>query len=237
MKYFILLASSVAVLLMAGCGSDRMNINGTTSIPELEGKTLYMKVYTDGDLQVIDSAHIQHGKFHFGGAEPDSSVMACLFLGDESLMPIALDGSKLVVKMDAAERKVTGSELNDSLFAFIARKTELDLQLAELPRRESRMILDGMDHRDIIRLLSDEAAILSKQEDELVTKFIKDNMHNCLGPGVFMIVTSNFPYPVLNPSIEEILTLASPQFLNDAYVKEYIRMAKENMEKLNSSGE
>ena len=229
--------SSVAVLLLAGCVSEKMNIQGTTSIPALEGKTLYMKVYADGDLQVIDSAHIQHGKFHFGAAEPDSSVMACLFLGEESLMPIALDGSKLVIKLDAADRKVTGSELNDSLFAFIARKTELDAQLVELPRRESRMILDGMDHRDIMRLLADEHAILTQQEDALVTKFIKDNMHNCLGPGVFMIVTSNFPYPMLNPSIEEILALAPPQFLNDAYVKEYVRMAKENMEQINNPDE
>ena len=106
------------------------------------------------------------------------------------------------------------------------------MQLAELPRRESRMILDGMDHREIVRLLSDEAAILNRQEDALVSKFIKDNMHNCLAPGVFMIVTSNFPYPVLNPTIEEIIALGSPSFLNDAYVKDYIRMAKENMEKL-----
>ena len=193
---------------------------------------LYMRVYADGDLQVIDSARIQHGKFQFQAAQPDSAVMACLFLGEESLMPVVLDGSSLVIQLDAAERKVTGSELNDSLFAFIARKTALDVQLAELPRRESRMILDGMDHREIVRLLTDEAAILNQQEETLISKFIKDNMHNCLAPGVFMIVTSNFPYPVLNPSIEEIIALASPSFLNDAYVQDYIRMAKENMEKM-----
>jgi len=95
------------------------------------------------------------------------------------------------------------------------------------------MILDGMDHREIIRLLSDEALILNQQEDKLVTQFIKDNMHNCLAPGVFMIVTSNYPYPILNPQIEELIALGSPSFLNDAYVKEYIRMARENMEKMN----
>lgn len=218
--------------MLGSCQTAKMNVQGTSTIPELEGKTLYMRVYADGDLQVIDSARIQHGKFQFQGMVPDSAVMACLFLGEESLMPIALDGSPLEVKLDAADRKVTGSELNDTLFAFIARKTVLDVQLAELPRRESRMILDGMDHREIVRLLSDEAAILNRQEDALVSKFIKDNMHNCLAPGVFMIVTSNFPYPVLNPTIEEIIALGSPSFLNDAYVKDYIRMAKENMEKL-----
>ena len=210
-----------------------MNIQGTATIPELEGKTLYLRIYADGDMQVIDSARIQHGKFRFQGTEPDSSVMACLFLGDESIMPVARDGSALTVKLDAAERKVTGSALNDTLFAFIARKAELDARVAELPRRESRMILDGMDHDEILRLLNTEAVVLSEQENALVSKFIKDNMHNCLGPGVFMIVTSNFPYPILNPQIEELIALGSPSFLNNDYVKEYIRLARENMDKLN----
>ena len=232
MRNITYILTNVAALALSCCQTTKMNVQGTSTIPELEGKTLYLRVYTDGDLQVIDSARIQHGKFMFQGAEPDSAVMACLFLGEESLMPVVLDGSPLEIRLDVADRKVTGSELNDSLFAFIARKTALDVQLAELPGRESRMILDGMDHREIVRLLSDEAAILNSQEDALVSKFIKDNMHNCLAPGVFMIVTSNFPYPVMNPSIEEIIALGSPQFLNNAYVKDYIRMAKENMEKI-----
>lgn len=221
------------VLAVAGCRQQSMDVQGTATIPELEGKMLYLRVYADDDLQVIDSARIQHGKFHFGGTSPDSAVMACLFLGDESIMPVVLDGSPLTITLDAAERRVTGSELNDSLFAFIARKTVLDAQLAELPRRESRMILDGMEHREILRLLSEEAAILNQQEDELVMQFIKANMYNCLAPGVFMIVTSNFPYPILNPRIEELIALGSPSFLNNAYVKEYVRMARENMEKMN----
>ena len=220
-------------LAFVGCGGNHMNIQGTATIPELEGKTLYLRIYAHGDMQVIDSARIQHGKFRFQGTEPDSSVMACLFLGDESIMPVALDGSALTVKLDAAERKVTGSALNDTLFAFIARKAELDARVAELPRRESRMILDGMDHDEILRLLNTEAVVLSEQENALVSKFIKDNMHNCLGPGVFMIVTSNFPYPILNPQIEELIALGSPSFLNNDYVKEYIRLARENMDKLN----
>lgn len=232
MKHLIYFLMATAALAVGGCQKTRMDVQGTSSIPELEGKTLYLRVYADSDLQVIDSARIQHGKFHFQAEAPDSAVMAYLFLGDNSLMPIVLDGSALTVTLNAADRRVTGSELNDSLFAFIARKTVLDTQLEELPRRESRMILDGMDHREILRILSDEAAIIQSQEDALVTQFIKDNMLNCLAPGVFMVVTSNFPYPILNPQIEELLALGSPRFLNDPYVKEYARMARENMEKM-----
>ena len=66
-----------------------------------------------------------------------------------------------------------------------------------------------------------------------MTRFIKDNMDNVLAPGVFMIVTSGLPYPMLNPQIEELEALGSPRFLNDAYVKDFLKMAHDNMEKLN----
>ncbi|MBP5772163.1 MAG: DUF4369 domain-containing protein [Bacteroidaceae bacterium] len=228
-SFFLL---SFCVFFLTAC-KDRLEIQGSTTIAELEGKVLSLRVFHDGDLVSIDSTRIMHGKFHFNGAALDSVVMANLFLGDESIMPVVLDGHPLTILLNENERKVIGSELNDTLFAFIKRKTALDLQLAELPRKESRMILEGMDHDDIIRQLNQEAAVLGKQEDRLVVRFIKDNMDNVLGPGVFMIVTSGFPYPVLNPQIEELITLASPAFLEDAYVQEYIRMARDNMEKMN----
>ena len=139
----------------------------------------------------------------------------------------------LTIVLNDNERKVTGSELNDSLFSFIRRKTAIDQAIAELPHRESRMILEGKDHDEILAQLNQEAAALSAQDEELVMGFIKANMNNVLGPGVFMIVTSSFPYPILDPSLEQLVTLASPYFLDDPYVKEYIRMARENMEKLN----
>lgn len=221
----------VLVLALTGC-HQHIDIQGTSSIPELEGRTLYLRVYRDGDLQAIDSTTITHGKFAFHGLAQDSTCMAFLFLDDQSVLPLVLEREKpLTMTLDENENKVEGSALNDTLFAFIRRKTLLDEQLAALPRRESHMILDGYDHDDILRQLSQEAAILNAQENELVARFIKDNMDNVLAPGIFMVVTSSLP-PMLTPQIEELVTLASPLFLNDAYVQEYLRIARENMEKL-----
>ena len=232
MRHFTYFLLSVLAVTLTGC-KERMEIQGSTSLHELEGRMLYLRIYQDGDLATIDSARITHGKFHFRGEARDTCVMANLFLGDESVMPVVIDDHPLVITLNENERKVEGSELNDSLFAFIRRKTALDMQLAELPRRESRMILEGMDHTEIIMQLNREAAELGAREDDLVMGFIKANMDNVLGPGVFMIVTSSLPYPMLNPRIEELITLASPTFLADPYVKEYIRLAQETMDKIN----
>ena len=214
------------LLTLAGCHS-RMNIQGTTSLAELEGRMLYLRIYSDGDLRAIDSSRVVHGRFQFD-ADMDS-----VFLGDESIKPIVIDETPLTITLTETERRVTGSELNDTLYAFIREKADLDEQMQALPRRESQMILEGLDHTDIIAQLNQEAAQLSARNDQLVTAFIKAHMDDPLGPGVFMIATSNYPYPVLTPQIEELITLASPYFRSHAYVQEYVRMAKENMEKMN----
>ena len=232
MKHSIYILTIFVACSLVGC-HPQLDIQGETSLPELEGRTLYLRVFENGDLQAKDSASIIHGKFQFSGPQMDSTVMAILFLEDKSLMPIVVEDCPLTVTLNETLRRVKGSALNDTLFTFIQRKTVLDEQLAELPRRESQMILNGMDHDEILRRLNQEAMVLQAQEDELVMRFIKDNMENALAPGVFMIVTSNLPYPMLNPSIEELVALGSPRFLNDAYVKEFLKLARENMEKIN----
>ncbi|MBR3514058.1 MAG: DUF4369 domain-containing protein [Bacteroidaceae bacterium] len=224
---FFLLAS----LFLASC-QKRPYIQGTTSISDLEGRMLYLKIYADGDLRDIDSTRIVHGKFQFTG-DVDSTVMANLFLEDMSLMPIVIDENVLQVSLSENERQIKGSALNDSLLAFAERKSVLDEKLEEIPHRESQMIMDGYDHAEIVSMLNAEIDDLTRQRSEMVSRFIKDNMDNVLGPGVFMIVTSSLPFPVLTPEIEEILALAPPSFLVNAYVQDYIKLAKENMEKMN----
>jgi hypothetical protein len=89
------------------------------------------------------------------------------------------------------------------------------------------MLLDGIDEETIDRQLSVEAATIAQREDSLVTNFIVENFDNVLGPGVFMIMTSNYPYPVLTPQIEDIMSKATKNFKDDPYVKEYYQTANE----------
>jgi len=182
-------------------------------------------------MQSIDSTRIIHGKFSFK-AQVDTVVMASLFLEETSLMPIVLDNNEINITLNDNGRKIEGSVLNDSLIAFIDRKAVIDDKLAEIPHRESQMIMDGMDHAEVVEQLNAEIAELSAQEQQMLMQFIKDNSDNVLGTGVFMIATSSLPYPVLTPELEEILTLAPASFNNDEYVRDYVKAARENMEKM-----
>lgn len=221
----------LALAAVLGACTDKYLVDGSTTVHGMEGKMVYLKVYQNSDLQNMDSCYVTHGKFVFKG-NMDSTVMANLFLGTQSLMPVVLEGGDIVLKIDEISQSVTGSPLNDSLYSFIRRKTQLDNQLAELPRMEGRMVMDGMDHDEVMVRLQAEARRLTREVDQLVTGFIKRNYNNVLGPGVFMIMTSEYAYPVLTPQIEELLVGATPYFLNNPYVAEYLRVARENMEKL-----
>ena len=49
-----------------------------------------------------------------------------------------------------------------------------------------------------------------------------------LGPGVFMMITSGYQYPILTPQIEDIMSKATEKFKNDPYVSDYYKTATEN---------
>lgn len=231
MRTFGRLTALLLLLPWIAACSDKYLVDGSTSVHGMEGKMLYLKVFQDTDLKNIDSCYVTHGKFTFSG-NMDSTVMANLFIGNQSLMPVVIEGGNIVLKIDEVAQTVTGSPLNDSLYNFIQRKTQLDNQLAELPRREGRMVMDGMDHDEVVARLRLEAQQLNRESDALVTGFIKRNYNNVLGPGIFMIMTSEYAYPVLTPQIEELIMGAPDYFLNHPYVEQYLKVARENMEKL-----
>lgn len=226
-----ILTLCLVIGLIATACSDKYIVNGTTSVHGMEGKMLYLKVFDKQDLQNVDSCYVTHGKFSFRG-NMDSTVMANLFLGNQSLLPIVLEGGEIVLNIDDGTQTVTGSPLNDTLYNFIQRKTQIDNQLTELPRREGRLVMDGMEHDEVIQYLSMEANRLHRENDALITNFIKQNYNNVLGPGVFMIMTSEYAYPVLTPQIEELVLGAPKYFLENPYVEQYLKVARENMEKL-----
>jgi len=204
-------------------------VEGSSNVDELEGRMLTLKVYVDGEMQSIDSTRVVHGRFSFVGGM-DSTMLANVFLGDLSIMPIVLEAGEVKLQINEAQQSATGTPLNDTLSGFILHKTQLDARMAELPHLESQMIMDGTDYDEIMFELRKMSRQIADENDKLVTRFIRDNYNNVLGPGIFMILTSSLPYPILTPQIEEIILSAPPYFLGHPYVKKYIEEAKQSEE-------
>lgn len=216
--------------MLASC-SEQYLVSGSSNVAGLEGNMLYLRVFKDDNMCAIDSSRVVHGRFKFHGIM-DSVMMAYVFLAENSVMPVVLENGDVNVRIDETAQSATGTPLNDSLTSFIQKKSQIDARMAELPHLESQMIMNGIDHDQILAELGAQARDLEIENDKLVTRFIRANYNNVLGPGVFMIMTSGFQYPILNPQIEEIISQAPPYFKNHPYVKEYIKEAESNMEKL-----
>jgi len=218
-----------SLLVLTACKSQYM-VKGSSNVDELEGQVLTLKVYVDGEMRSIDSTRVVHGRFNFGGGM-DSTMLANLFLGDMSLMPIVLEEGEVSLNIEETRQTATGTPLNDSLSGFILRKTQLDAQMAELPHLEARMIMDGTDDDERMFQLRQQSKEIETESEQLIMHFIRANYNNVLGPGIFMILTSRLPHPILTPQIEQIITNAPPYFLGHPYVREYIQKAKEYEEK------
>lgn len=232
----ILLIIAIAATLASCTGS--YNVQGSSSISALDGSKLYLKTIKDNELKNLDSCDVVHGQFQFSGPL-DTIRMSNLFMDDESIMPLVLEKGEIIIKIDNARQCVSGTPLNDKLYEFIDMHKQLDNRMTELSHKQSQMLLDGIDELTINEQLNAEAQKIADEEDKLVTGFIVENFDNVLGPGVFMMITSGFKYPILTPQIEHIMSKATDKFKNNPYVKDYYQTANENearMQGLDPSG-
>ena len=215
MKKLILISALTAIL--TSC-ADSYVIEGSSSVPQLDGSKLYLKVVKDKELTNIDSCEVVHGKFRFSGSI-DTTQMASLFMDDESIMPLVVEKGHINIHIDNAQQKVSGTTLNEKLYEFLEKHDRLNNQMRELDHRYSQMLLDGIDEEDINRTLTAESAVIVQQEDSLVTNIVVDNFENVLGPFVFIQMSSSVP------QIEHIMSKAPETFKQRADVEEFYKIA------------
>lgn len=226
----ILAAISCMTLALTSC-SKTYTVEGQSSITALDGSKLYLKTIEDNELKKIDSCEVIHGKFEFNG-NLDTIRIATLYMDDESIMPVVLEDGAIKVNIDNTGRRVSGTPMNEVLYEFLDKINQLNNKRNELSHQHTQMLLDGMPEHDANQAIAIEAAKISEEEDKLVMKYITENFDNVVGPGIFMMLTSGFPYPVLTPQIEHIMSRSTEKFKNDPYVKDYYRTAQENETKL-----
>ena len=225
-----ILYASALVALVTACSST-YSVQGSSSVTALDGSKLYLKAYKQGEVRNIDSCEVVHGEFHFNGYL-DSVRMANLFVDDESIMPIVLEEGEVSIKITPAGPTLGGTPLNDSLYKFIDKHNQLVSEMNELGHRQNQMILDGIDEQTVNEQLQREAARITAEEDQLVTRFIEQNFDNVLGPGVFMMLASQYRYPVLTPQMEYLLSKAPDAFKNNPEIKQYCAVAKDNEDRM-----
>jgi len=219
------------LIVFTSCGKQ-YKIEGSSSINRLDGKMLFIKTLgQNGEWAVVDSAEIIHGMFSMKG-KVDTVLFASLFMNDDNIMPLVVESGNIKVSIAYDKMKASGTPMNNALYEFIDKKSDLDMRIEELESKEARMMMDGVGLKEIYEQINKEGESLSKESNEYVKKFISDNYETILGPNVFVMLCSSLPYPVITPQIEYILKDAPYDFKSHRLVKEFTNKAKENMQLL-----
>lgn len=224
--YGAVMASCTLLLSLTSC-SDNYNISGTSLQSVVESNTAYLEYNKGNEVIKMDSCDIVHGKFSMSGTL-DSVMCVVLDLGVCQL-PVVLEKGDIKVNVQNSFMKAEGTPLNDKLYVFLNSRDSLTMQLAELPHRESELILSGVDHDEILRQLGEDEAELRIALEKLETKFITENFDNVLGVTWFMqlcdIEYSKYGRAMTSVQIEEIYSLAPDEFKENPMVKDYMESA------------
>ena len=156
-RFYIAFVSSLVVLTYVSC-AEKYVIEGTTSQYFQDGTVAYIKQFEIGsrdiDFRAIDSCEVLHGKFDMTGAL-DSVMMVRLYMGTDNF-PMVLEPGRVTISIADNIVKIEGTELNERLYAFLTQRDSLKIMYDDLPKRESKMYLDGYTQQEIIQELGAE---------------------------------------------------------------------------------
>ena len=214
--------------LLWGCSTE-YNITGDSSLSTLDGRMLYLNVTSLGnEVFSIDSCEVVHGKFSFMGVI-DSVQLGELCMDNQNVMPLVLERGNLSVRISDLEQSVMGGTLNNRLYEFLGDKNRLENQIQELSTQEARLILSGQMDAKQQEKLKKKSDKVYEEIEELETEFIIDNHDNVLGQTYFILLCSQYPYPIITSQIEYILDHTTPAFRRHPFVNDYINTAEVNM--------
>lgn len=225
-----ILSLLLGVLLLASC-AEQYNMAGNSSVAYLDGQMLYLRVDDGRNMKKkkdVDSCQVIHGQFSFYG-DVDSVMLAQLYMGDESVMPVVIENGNMDVLLDNARQRVSGSPLNDRLYKFLQAKERLDNEMWEIEQSYIRMMRQGLSPLEMSEEIGEKRALLNKKMEALETDFVTSNFNNVLGPGFFMIICSQYPVPIMTEQIKKILKKAPESFKKHPFVSSYIQNATYEM--------
>jgi len=219
--------------VFASC-SSAYQIAGKSDINSFDGKKLYLKTLSESGWLPVDSASVEHGLFSMEGVS-DSTMMVSLYMDDESIMPLILENGFIQVTITAADLRASGTPLNNALYNFFDRRNDMEQQLINIDRREAQLVLNGANIDEVHLQMQQEAEQLSRQMNDFMISFIKDNYNNVLGPSVFMMMCTSLPYPMMTDQIEDIMRSAPASFKAHPMVQDFVTKAQENMKLMEES--
>ncbi len=215
------------LLTLCSCASQ-YDIAGKSSLEEVDGHMVYLRVVGGGDevpICSIDSCRVVHGRFRFGG-DIDSVVLAQVCVGKGLQMPIVLEREPVQISIDPIGQMVNGGQLNKRLYDFLQKRDRLENQLWQA---EQECIRTLRTRRSSIveaqEQLRKRAHKLNGQIEDAEVRFVADNYSNALGTGYFIMLCNQQIFPVMTEQLQRIVDKAPAAFIAHPYIRNYLIMA------------
>jgi len=222
----------LSALLLVSC-QDTYLVRGVTDVSGFKGRQVILKVPTwDGKWIAFDSCEVTHGTFAMKG-HLDSVTVATLFVDETPLIPVVIEEGVLNVDLSSLTYRVSGTRLNDALYAFFDQKSVLDAQVNELGRVESQMIMNGSSSEDVHHYVDSVYTSISDSMSVLISGFIRSNYTNVLGLCGFGMLSFGLPRPMMTPLIKQVLEDAPESFRENPFVRNYVLEANREMSNQN----
>lgn len=212
------------IAFMTSC-ANKYSITGTSLQVLNDGTMVFLRYNDNGIDKTLDSCKLVHGSFKMSG-NLDSTMVVMLDM-EHFQVPVVLEEGNIDISSNNHTVQITGTDLNDRMYAFLSSRDSLLTLLSELPNRESRMIFDGYDHDHILRVLGEEEVAIRRDIDKLETNFITSNFDNVLGVSWFVRLCESayeaHGYATTTPQIDEIYGLAPESFRNHPEVQKCMK--------------
>lgn len=227
--YAILLGAISFVL--SSCGTSySYTINGTTDGSMADGQKYFLTAFGNEKMNDIDSCDVIHGKFTFTGST--DTIKLGLVVSDDFILPVILEEGDINITVDSKTgTSISGTKNNDALNDFRKQLDKIEGEMDELYNKKMQGIKNGESEDSLNIVLTQDARKIMAEKENLIKKFIIDNLDTPLAAAAFQGLTIvpfmlQNGYAELSPWIDEILTKANDSFKNDPYVKFYIERAK-----------
>lgn len=217
-------------LLASGCSTE-YNLQGSTSLSQLEGQTLHLQSIYDDTPSTIASSRVTHGTFDFIGTI-DSTIVAAVPLPEGTTLPVVIEMGDIQITIDHEHYRVMGSPMNDALYEFFRTNDEMDerlyklgIQLSQLEQlsQVSQMVTGRFVESDLVREARRQASKEYAEREKLIRDFIVDNSDNVLGQYVFLASLRDYRFPLSKGCVDDILNHVKPTFTHNPRIASFLR--------------
>ena len=210
---------ALPLLMHTSCASQ-FNVDGNSDLAKLDGQVLYLRpLGSTSALSCLDSCQVVHGRFNFGG-EVDSIMFAEVYMGQERVMPLVVEGADLSINLDAMGQIVEGGKLNDQLYDFLNEMAQFENEMCELEFKSMRLFHQGMPIQEAMSQTSDEVRKLKHKSEKREEDFVLKNSDNALGIGYFISLCESQPF--LTNHMRRIVDRAPASFLSHPFISTYL---------------